>query len=104
MDAGRFLPVSCEGVWSERSRAGNLQIVTVRTGLGQHIPATDLLHGRTHGGQHLQGLPHHVELAAGLGWVVLVVRGEVGGGRTASHPVLVLCLWLAWPGRDVLWF
>ena len=93
MDAGRFLPVSCEGVWSERSRAGNLQIVTVRTGLGQHIPATDLLHGRTHGGQHLQGLPHHVELAAGLGWVVLVVRGEVGGGGVGMRRVGIVVAW-----------
>jgi len=75
VNAGRFLPVSCEGVWSERSRAWNL------------------LHGRTHRGQDLQCLPHHVELSGGLGWVVLVVRGQVGGGGVGVRRVRVVVAW-----------
>ena len=80
MNAGRFLPVSCESVRSERSRAGNLKIVSVRSSLGGlERSGTNLLHGRTHRGQHLQGLAHHVDLARGLSWVVLVVGGQVAG-------------------------
>ena len=85
--------MSCESVWSERSRAWNLKIFSVRTSLGPEISVTNLLHGRTHWGQHLQCLAHHVELAGGLGWVVLVVRGQVGGGAVRVRRVRVVVAW-----------
>ena len=85
MNAGRFLPVSCESVRSERPRAGNLKIVSVRSSLGGlERSGTNLLHGRTHRGQHLQCLPHHVELSGGLGRVVLVVDLLGVGGQVAA--------------------
>ena len=94
MNAGRFLPVSCESVRSERPRAGNLKIVSVRSSLGGlERSGTNLLHGRAHRGQHLQCLPHHVELAAGLGGVVLVVRGQVGGGGVGVRRDGVVVAW-----------
>ena len=66
MDAGRFLPVSCESVGSERARAGHL------------------LQGGAHRREHLQGLPHHVDLAAGLCRVVLVVDLLVAGSQVGG--------------------
>lgn len=93
MNAGWFLPVSCESVWSERSRAWNLKIFSLRTSLDQQISMTNLLHGRTHRGQHLQCLPHHVELPGGLGRVVLVVRGQVGGGGVGVRRDGVVVAW-----------
>ena len=82
--------MSCEGVWSERPGAWDLKIFSVRTRLGEEMSGTNLLHGRAHWGQHLQCLPHHVELACGLGWVVLIVRGEVGGGGVGVGRVRVV--------------
>ena len=35
-----------------------------------------LLHGRADWGQHLECLAHHVNLAIGLSWVILVVNGS----------------------------
>ena len=64
--------MSCESVWSERSRAGHL------------------LQGRAYRGQHLQSLPDHVDLPAGLGRVVLVVGGEVGGGEGVGRVGVVV--------------
>ena len=44
--------------------------------LKRDVPSYYLLHGRADWRQHLECLAHHVNLAIGLGWVILVVNGS----------------------------